>query len=70
MLKQNFNGRIDEDSALNSEEMAWLEWFIDLPEAHKELVEACDHRGIRVTAENFAEILKRFDNGLASGVSS
>ena len=44
-------------SALSPEEVAWAEWFSQIPENHKKIVEMCSEKGIRVTPDNFVQVL-------------
>lgn len=58
--------QMNEIAALTPEELAWVEWHVSLPEAHKQIVDGCVARGIRVTPDNFDKVLARIE---AAGTS-
>ena len=45
-------------SELSPKDLAWAEWFSQLPEPHKQFVEMCSKRSITVNEDNFDQVFE------------
>lgn len=61
----DLEAQLKEINAMSAEDRALFEWLMALPEEHKQIVDACAARGIRVTPDNFDEILERLGKAKA-----
>jgi hypothetical protein len=50
---------VEDLSSVDPEERAWVKWFNELPQSHKQLVETSLHHGICVRPDNFERLLPR-----------